>query len=80
MIAVTIIEFYYLNKTNTQDQEAEKGLSYCNMAKDLTQLMKHEDFSWLKEASSLLRNATRTALQQSLKNLEAAFNCKEVAP
>ncbi|MFB2896178.1 RNA-guided endonuclease InsQ/TnpB family protein [Aerosakkonemataceae cyanobacterium BLCC-F50] len=57
---------YYLNKSFTQYQEMGKGLSYCDMAKDLTQLKKHEDFLWLKEASS-------SALQQSLKNLEAAF-------
>jgi putative transposase len=57
---------YYLNKTNTQYQEIGKGLSYCDMAKDLTQLKKHEDFLWLKEASS-------STLQQSLKNLETAF-------
>ncbi|WP_228061783.1 RNA-guided endonuclease InsQ/TnpB family protein [[Phormidium] sp. LEGE 05292] len=57
---------YYLNKSHTQYQETGKGLSYCDMAKDLTQLKKHEDFFWLREASS-------SALQQSLKNLEAAF-------
>ena len=57
---------YYLNKTNTQYQETGKGMSYCDMAKDLTQLKKHENFLWLKEASS-------SALQQSLKNLEVAF-------
>ncbi|XWK90769.1 MAG: RNA-guided endonuclease TnpB family protein [Phormidium sp.] len=57
---------YYLNKSNTQYQETGKGLSYCDMAKDLTQLKKQEDFLWLKDASS-------SALQQSLKNLEAAF-------
>lgn len=57
---------YYLNKTNTQYQEAGKGLSYCDMAKDLTQLKKLDDFSWLKEA-------TAATWQQALKNLEAAF-------
>lgn len=57
---------YYLNKTNTQYQETGKGMSYCDMAKDLTQLKKHEDFLWLQEASS-------SALQQSLRNLETAF-------
>ncbi|MBD2181707.1 RNA-guided endonuclease InsQ/TnpB family protein [Aerosakkonema funiforme] len=57
---------FYLNKTNTQYQEIGKGLNYCDMAKDLTQLKKHENFLWLKEASS-------SALQQSLKNLETAF-------
>ncbi|MFB2923015.1 MULTISPECIES: RNA-guided endonuclease InsQ/TnpB family protein [Aerosakkonema] len=57
---------YYLNKINTQYQETGKEMSYCDMAKDLTQLKKHENFLWLKAASS-------SALQQSLKNLEAAF-------
>jgi putative transposase len=57
---------YYLSKSNTQYQASGKRLSYCDMAYDLTQLKKHKDFSWLKEASS-------SALQQSLKNLEAAF-------
>lgn len=57
---------YYLNKTNTQYRETGKGLSYCNMAKDLTQLKKLGSYSWLQEA-------TATTLQQSLKNLESAF-------
>ena len=57
---------YYLNKTNTQYQETGKGMSYCDMAKDLTQLKKNEDFLWLQEASS-------SALQQSIRNLETAF-------
>ena len=55
-----------LNKTVTQHQETGKGLSYCDMAKDLTKLKKHEDFLWLQDASS-------SALQQSLKDLEKAF-------
>jgi putative transposase len=57
---------YYLNKTNTQYQETGKGLSYCDMAKDLTQLKKLDDYSWLKDA-------TAATLQQALKNLESAF-------
>ncbi|MFB2893850.1 RNA-guided endonuclease InsQ/TnpB family protein [Aerosakkonemataceae cyanobacterium BLCC-F50] len=57
---------HYLNKSNTQYKETGKGLSYCDMAKDLTQLKKQEEFLWLKDASS-------SALQQSLKNLETAF-------
>ncbi|MGA9380002.1 MAG: RNA-guided endonuclease TnpB family protein, partial [Phormidium sp.] len=57
---------YYLNKTVTQHQETGKGLSYCDMAKDLTQLKKHEDFLWLQDASS-------SEEQQSLKDLEKAF-------
>jgi putative transposase len=57
---------HYLNKTNTLYEETGKGLSYCDMAKNLTQLKKLDDYSWLKEA-------TAAALQQALKNLELAF-------
>lgn len=57
---------YYLNKTNTQYQDTGRGLSYCDMAKDLTQLKKVDDYLWLQEA-------TAATLQQSLKNLESAF-------
>lgn len=57
---------HYLNKTNTLYEKTGKGLSYCDMAKDLTQLKKVEEYVWLKEA-------TAAALQQSLKNLESAF-------
>jgi len=57
---------HYLNKTNTLYEETGKGLSYCDMAKNLTQLKKLDDYSWLKEA-------TAAALQQALKNLESAF-------
>jgi putative transposase len=57
---------YYLNKTNALYEETGKGLSYCDMAKDLTQLKKIDEYSWLKEP-------TAAALQQSLKNLETAF-------
>ena len=57
---------YYLNKSNAQYQETGKGMSYCDMAKDLTQLKKQSEFSWLKEA-------TATTLQQSLMDLGTAF-------
>ncbi len=57
---------YYLNKTNTQYQETGKGMSYCDMAKDLTQLKKLPDYEWLTEV-------TAATLQQTLKNLESAF-------
>jgi len=57
---------YYLNKTNTQYQDTGRGLSYCDMAKDLSQLKKVDDYLWLQEA-------TAATLQQSLKNLESAF-------
>lgn len=57
---------YYLNKTNTQYEETGKGMSYCDMAKDLTQLKKLTDYEWLTEV-------TAATLQQTLKNLESAF-------
>ncbi|MGB3207641.1 MAG: RNA-guided endonuclease TnpB family protein [Crinalium sp.] len=57
---------FYLNKTNTQYQETGKGMSYCDMAKDLTQLKKLSDYEWLTEV-------TAATLQQTLKNLESAF-------
>lgn len=57
---------YYLDKSNTQYQETGKGMSYCDMAKDLTQLKKQPSHSWLKEA-------TATTLQQSLIDLGTAF-------
>ena len=57
---------YYLEKTNNHYKETGKRLSYCDMAKDLTQLKKLPDYSFLQEA-------TAATLQQSLKNLESAF-------
>ncbi|MDJ0601410.1 MAG: transposase, partial [Crocosphaera sp.] len=57
---------YYLNKTNNQYLETGKGMTYCQMAKDLTQLKKDHNYQWLAEA-------TAATLQQSLKNLEVAF-------
>ena len=57
---------YYLNKTNNQYLQTGKGMTYCQMAKDLTQLKKLSDYEWLQEA-------TAATLQQSLKNLEIAF-------
>ncbi|MBD2484450.1 RNA-guided endonuclease TnpB family protein [Planktothrix sp. FACHB-1365] len=57
---------HYLEKTNNQYKETGKGLSYCDMAKDLTQLKKLPDYLFLQEA-------TAATLQQSLKNLESAF-------
>lgn len=57
---------FYLNKTNTQYEETGKGMTYCQMAKDLTQLKKLNDYEWLQEP-------TAAVLQQSLRNLESAF-------
>ena len=52
---------YYLNKTNSQYQATGKGMTYCQMAKDLTQLKKNTDYEWLAES-------TAATLQQALKN------------
>ncbi len=57
---------YYLNKTNNQYEETGKGMTYCQMAKDLTLLKKLSEYEWLTDA-------TAATLQQSLKNLETAF-------
>ena len=57
---------YYLNKTNNQYQETGGGMTYCQMAKDLTQLKKLASYEWLQES-------TAATLQQALKNLELAF-------
>jgi len=57
---------YYLNKTNNQYQETGQGMTYCQMAKDLTQLKKLSDYEWLQES-------TAATLQQALKNLESAL-------
>lgn len=57
---------YYLSKTNTQYEAIGKGMTYCQMAKDLTQLKKLSDYEWLQEA-------TAATLQQTLKNLESSF-------
>ena len=57
---------YYLNKTNNQYQENGFGMTYCQMAKDLTQLKKISEYEWLQES-------TAATLQQALKNLESAF-------
>jgi putative transposase len=46
--------------------EEGKSVSYTDTSKALTQLKKDEDHEWLKEPSSV-------ALQQSLRNLERAF-------
>lgn len=57
---------YYLDKTNNQYLQTGEGMTYCEMAKDLTQLKKLSDYEWLTDA-------TAATLQQSLKNLEVAF-------
>jgi len=57
---------YYLNQRTVTYKETGKGLSYNDNAKDLTQLKKQDEYSWLKECPS-------QALQQQLKYLDSAF-------
>ena len=57
---------YYLNQRTVAYKEAKKSLSYNDNAKDLTQLKKQDEYSWLKECPS-------QALQQQLKVLDSAF-------
>ena len=57
---------YALNKKITSYQETGKGLSRFDIQKDLPQLKKNEDTSWLKEVNS-------QTLQASLENLDKAF-------
>ena len=57
---------YYLNKRTNTYKETKKSLSYNKIAKDLTQLKKEEDTSWLKECPS-------QALQQTLMFLDSTF-------
>jgi putative transposase len=57
---------YALNKKITSYQETRKGLNRFDIQKDLPQLKKNEDTSWLKEVNS-------QTLQASLENLDKAF-------
>jgi len=57
---------YALNKKITSYQETGKGLSRFDIQKELPELKKNEDTSWLKEVNS-------QTLQASLENLDKAF-------
>ena len=57
---------YYLHKRTVTYKNTGKGLSYNDIAKDLTQLKKQLEYSWLSECPS-------QALQQTLKHLDSAF-------
>lgn len=48
-------------------EETKKGLTYCDTSAMLTQLKKQEEYSWLREVSA-------NSLQQSLRNLDKAYN------
>lgn len=57
---------YALNKKITSYQETGKGISRFDIQKDLPELKKNEETSWLKEVNS-------QTLQASLENLDKAF-------
>jgi putative transposase len=57
---------YALNKKITSYQETGKGLSRFEIQKDLPNLKRNEETSWLKEVNS-------QTLQASLENLDKAF-------
>lgn len=57
---------YALNKKITSYQETGKGMSRFDIQKDLPELKKNENTSWLKEVNS-------QTLQASLENLDKAF-------
>jgi putative transposase len=56
----------YRAMRETTYQETGKGLSYHECARDLTRLKKEPEYAWLKEADS-------QALQQSLRDLDTAY-------
>lgn len=57
---------HYLNKRIEIYEQTKETFNYYACAKDLTQLKKQDEFSWLKESES-------TSLQNSLNNLDTAF-------
>lgn len=57
---------YGLNKKITSYQETGKGISRFDIQKDLPELKKNEETSWLKEVNS-------QTLQASLENLDKGF-------
>lgn len=70
---------YYLNKTNNQYQETGKRMSYCDMARDLTQLKK------LPDTDDLITNKQGkiSAIDLGLNSLVTVFDgekCYKVDP
>jgi putative transposase len=57
---------HFLNERKNQYRETKKSDNYVAQAGKLTKLKKEEDTNWLKEINS-------QTLQQTLKNLEAAY-------
>ena len=56
-----------LDKKITEYKENKTSLSYVDLAKELTFLKKTEEYKWLN-------NVPNECLQQSLRNLDSAFN------
>lgn len=63
---VRFVYNYYLAKRIEKYKENKETMSYYECCADLTQLKKTEECQWLKEVDA-------TALQSSLKNLDAAY-------
>lgn len=59
----TRIDYYAAHK----DDQGKHGLTYFDTAAMLTQLKKQNEFSWLQEANA-------QSLQQTLRNLDVAYN------
>jgi len=57
---------YFLDKRQTLWRQENKGMTYYDMAKELTLLKKEEDYSWLKEVSI-------TALRYGLYGLDETY-------
>ena len=64
------VRFVYnwgLNRKIDTHKENGKSIGYVNLAKELTLLKQQKEFEWLNECSTV-------SLQQSLRNLDAAFS------
>jgi len=57
---------YFLDKRQTLWRQENKGMTYYDMAKELTQLKKEENYSWLKEVSII-------ALRYGLYGLDETY-------
>ena len=64
--SVRYVYNYFLNERKCQYRETKKSDNYVAQANKLTKLKKEENTIWLKEINS-------QTLQQTLKNLEAAY-------
>jgi len=64
--SVRFVWNYFLDKRQTLWRQENKGMTYYDMAKELTQLKKEENYSWLKEVSI-------TALRYGLYGLDETY-------